>query len=183
MHFQRPACRGFFRLPLWCKLPRVRSLSSTKRLSWNAVVLTLLSLQLVFGLQLQAARAVASPMPMAMHGMAREAPASSAAVGTAGDAVLLDEALQASQAPEPTQASQLTQPPHPAVASQPNCPKHSMPHDCCHANACQCQCVYTPGAIELPALSSLAASVAVPGLAATQFVAPRIDEFLRPPIV
>ena len=123
----------------------------------KAVLFVLLALQLVLGLQLQAARAVASPMPMAMHAVVHHSPATSASVhGAAVD--------------------------HVDQASQPDCPEHSTPHDCCHASACQCQCVYTPGAIALPALANIATSIAVPSLATTQFVAPRIDEFLRPPI-
>jgi hypothetical protein len=42
--------------------------------------------------------------------------------------------------------------------------------------------MYTPGATALPALANIATSIAVPSLAATQFVAPCVDEFLRPPI-
>ena len=117
----------------------------------------LLALQLVLGLQLQAARAVASPMPMAMHAVVHDSPATSASVREAA----IDHVDQ---------------------ASQPDCPEHSTPHDCCHASACQCQCVYTPGAIALPALANIATSIAVPSLTTTQFVAPRVDEFLRPPI-
>ena len=56
-------------------------------------------------------------------------------------------------------------------------------HDCCQASACQCHCVYTPGSIALPALAYIATSVAIPSLASARVVAPRIDEFLRPPIV
>jgi hypothetical protein len=55
-------------------------------------------------------------------------------------------------------------------------------HDCCHVSACQCQCVYTPAAFDLPPLADVATSVAIPSLSSAQFVAPRIDEFLRPPI-
>jgi hypothetical protein len=115
----------------------------------------LLLLQMALGLGLQAARAVASPMPVTMHSMAHHA------VATSADAAALEQGNP---------------------ASQPDCPKHSMPHDCCHASACQCQCAYTPGAMTLPALANIATSVAVPSLDATQFVAPRIDELLRPPI-
>lgn len=68
------------------------------------------------------------------------------------------------------------------ASGQPHCPQNSTPHDCCHASACQCHCVYTPGAIALPTLANIAASASVPSLATTQLVAPRIDEFLRPPI-
>jgi len=56
------------------------------------------------------------------------------------------------------------------------------PHDCCHVSACQCQCVYTPAAFDLPPLADDAASVVLPSLSGAQFLAPRIDEFLRPPI-
>jgi hypothetical protein len=55
-------------------------------------------------------------------------------------------------------------------------------HDCCHVSACQCQCVYTPAAFDLPALAANTTSVVLPSLSSAQFVAPRIDEFLRPPI-
>jgi hypothetical protein len=128
-----------------------------KRRSLKAVLFVLLALQLMVGLQLQAALAVTSPMPMAMHAVVHHSPATSAAVGVAA----VDHVHQ---------------------TSHPDCPEHSTPHDCCHASACQCQCVYTPGAIALPALANIATSIAVPSLATTQFVAPRIDEFLRPPI-
>ena len=128
-----------------------------KRRSVKAVLFVLLALQLVLGLQLQAARAVASPMPVTMHAVAHQSPATATSVA----ATAVDHADQ---------------------ASQPACPDHSTPHDCCHASACQCQCVYTPGAIALPALANIATSISVPSLATTQFVAPRIDEFLRPPI-
>jgi hypothetical protein len=55
-------------------------------------------------------------------------------------------------------------------------------HDCCHVSACQCHCVYTPAAFDLPPLADVATTVAIPSLSSAQFVAPRIDEFLRPPI-
>ena len=118
----------------------------------------LLALQLVLGLQLQTARAVASPMPMheATHGVSSHAmPSHEMSLHTAVD----DHG-----------------------AAKPACPQHSVPHDCCHASSCQCQCVYTPGAIAVPALAYMAASIVVPSPATTQFVAPRVDEFLRPPI-
>ena len=130
----------------------------------------LLALQLVLGLQLQAAQAVASPTPMS-HVMSAHAADVRAAgdVATAADvAPAADAALASGDADN--------------ASGQPDCPQHSTPHDCCHASACQCHCVYTPGAIALPSLADIAASVAVPSLATTQFVAPRIDEFLRPPI-
>src|SRR3569833_1539526 len=119
---------------LWCKLALVRRPLPAKRLSWNAVFLMLVVLQLTLGLQLQAARAVASPMPLAKQSMAHHAGAASP------DAISIDQHTQ---------------------ASQPDCPKHSLPHDCCHANACQCQSAYTPGAMTLPALPNIVASVSV----------------------
>ena len=140
----------------WCKLFAVKRLLQAKRRPMKAVLFVLLALQLVLGLQLQAARTVASPMPSAMHGMVHHSPVTSTSVGAA----VVD---------------------HDDQASLPDCPEHSTPHDCCHAGACQCQCA-TPGVISLPAFANIATSVAVPSLATTQFVAPRIDEFLRPPI-
>jgi len=112
----------------------------------------LLALQLVLAFQLQAVQAVAASMPA--HGAMQLHTDSQTSAAAAAD----------------------------SATSQPDCPEHSTPHDCCHANACQCHCVYTPGAIALPALADLAASAAMTSLATTQFVAPRIDEFLRPPI-
>jgi len=119
----------------------------------------LLALQLVLAFQLQAVQAVAASMPA--HG-AMQLHTDSQAVAAA----TFDPAAAAAD----------------SATSQPDCPEHSTPHDCCHANACQCHCVYTPGAIALPALADLAPSAAMTSLATTQFVAPRIDEFLRPPI-
>ena len=55
-------------------------------------------------------------------------------------------------------------------------------HDCCHLSACQCQCLSTPAAFNLLPLAHIATSVVLPSFSSAQFVAPRIDEFLRPPI-
>jgi hypothetical protein len=55
-------------------------------------------------------------------------------------------------------------------------------HDCCQASACQCHYVQTPAAIDVMALNQLTASAAIPSRSTAQFVPPRIDEFLRPPI-
>jgi hypothetical protein len=55
-------------------------------------------------------------------------------------------------------------------------------HDCCHVSACQCQCLYTPAAFDVSPLANFATSVVLPSLSSAQFVAPRVDEFLRPPI-
>lgn len=86
----------------------------------------------------------------------------------------------------------VTMPPVAGSVEQSHCPTHSAhgtdqhapmgTHDCCHASACQCHCVYTPAAIALPALANIVTSDSIPSLASAQFVAPRIDEFLRPPI-
>jgi hypothetical protein len=73
---------------------------------------------------------------------------------------------------------------HPAGSSKqdPNNHGPAGSHDCCHANACQCHCVQTPAAVDLQGLNVPSSAVALPSLANAQFVAPRIDEFLRPPI-
>jgi hypothetical protein len=55
-------------------------------------------------------------------------------------------------------------------------------HDCCRTGACQCQCFPTPAAFDVTLFSYVATSPDLPAPADTQFVAPRIDEFLRPPI-
>ncbi|MFL6605194.1 MAG: CopL family metal-binding regulatory protein [Steroidobacteraceae bacterium] len=85
------------------------------------------------------------------------------------------------------------------ASAQADCPMHDSPHgmmpsqgvnkhataghhDCCHVTACQCHCVYTPAAFDLPPPADVATTVAIQSLSSAQFVAPRIDEFLRPPI-
>jgi len=55
-------------------------------------------------------------------------------------------------------------------------------HDCCHATACQCHCVQTPSSLELLALNDVATCNALPAFSTAPLVAPRIDDFLRPPI-
>jgi len=148
----------------------------------------LLALQLVLGFQLQAVQAVASPvamqMPMSSHvGIASGTTASHAdKVVHAGDADTVVQAVDGSTVVHAVDGDASALVADDDSAAQPDCPKHSMPHDCCHASACQCHCVYTPGVIDVPVLSNIATSVAVPSLAATQFVAPRVHEFLRPPI-
>ena len=166
----------------------------------------LLALQLVLGFQLQAVQAVASPVAMQMPMSTHMGIASGTAAGNtntvvhAGDADTVVHAVDGGPAVHAVDGGAVV---HVVdrgavvhvvdgdaaalvadndAAAQPDCPKHSMPHDCCHASACQCHCVYTPGLIDVPTLSNIATSVAVPSLAATQFVAPRVDEFLRPPI-
>lgn len=141
----------------WCKLTALKRLSQARRRPLKAVLFVLLALQWVLGLQLQAAGAVESVVTATVHGMVHKSRVSFTPIHAVG-VTLADR------------------------ASQPDCPNHSTPHDCCHANACQCQCLYTPGTIAFPALAQVATSIAVPTLATTQFVAPRVDEFLRPPI-
>ena len=135
------------------------------------MILVLLALQLVLGFQLQAVQAVASPVSMQMPASMRMSMSTHTAM--AADTPVSHARVFTTSSTDETATD---------AATQPDCPEHSMPHDCCHANACQCHCVYTPGAIDLPMLSNIATSVAVPSLAATQFIAPRIDEVLRPPI-
>jgi hypothetical protein len=145
----------------------------------------LLALQLVLGFQLQAVQAVASPvamqMPMSTHmGIASGTTASHADTVVHADTMV--QTVDGSNVVHAVGGDAAALVVDDDSAAQPDCPKHSMPHDCCHASACQCHCVYTPGVVDVPALSNIATSVAVPSLAATQFVAPRVDEFLRPPI-
>jgi len=138
----------------------------------------LLVLQLVLGLQLQVAQAVASPSQTS-HVMSKHASGAPGHAEVAVGAVVHMAAAPNVDATADVAAAAA----HANIASgQPDCPQHSTPHDCCHASACQCHCAYTPGPIVLPLLVNIATSTAVPSLAATQFVAPRIDEFLRPPI-
>ena len=130
----------------------------------------LLALQLVLGLQLQVAQAVAAAVPMpsipvaAGAGAQLDCPTHSAHDVKHG---IYSTAKHATGMPE-------------HVSTGNHAPMGD--HDCCHASACQCHCVYTPAAIDLPALANIETSVSIPSLAGAQFVAPRIDEFLRPPI-
>src|SRR3954463_7503113 len=112
-------------------------------------MLVLLALQLVLGFQLQAVQAVASPVAMQMQ-MSTHVGIASGTTATHPDTVLhardADTVAQAVDGDTVVQAVD----DYAAVlvvdgdaAAQPDCPKHSMPHDCCHASACQCHCVYT----------------------------------------
>jgi hypothetical protein len=153
--------RGVTFSPFGCKLLSVRSRP------FKFALLILLVFQLALGLQVQGVHASdmyagASHAGAGHIGAAGHAGAAAGHVGT-GRAVV---------------------PPHV------DCPMHAGTdkqapmgtHGCCRASACQCHCVNPPAAVELPALANIATSVAVPSLADAQFVAPRIDEFLRPPI-
>ena len=125
-----------------------------KILSAKAALFVLLALQLIIGLPLQTAQA-ALDTPVDMH---------AATTAAQADCPMHDAA-------------------HGATPSDGGI-KHAPTgnHDCCHVSACQCQCLYTPAAFDLSPLADVATSVLLPSLSSVQFVAPRIDEFLRPPI-
>jgi len=155
-----------------------------KHRSLRSVAFVLLTLQLALGFQWQAVQAVAPPMAMQMQSpmyVTAAATHNASGVATSHSAASDDDGASrvAAAAIVPDNAAHAVDA---SSAGQPGCPEHSMPRDCCHASACQCHCVYTPGVIDLPLLSNIATSVAVPSLASAQFVAPHIDEFLRPPI-
>ena len=138
-----------------------------KTVCFKAVLLMLLALQLVLGLQLQVAQAAAAPVPMpsvAATAAQLDCPTHSAHGANHG---LHSAANYATGTVE-------------HVSTGNHAPMGD--HDCCHASACQCHCVYTPVGIDLPALANIETSVSIPSLAGAQFVAPRVDEFLRPPI-
>jgi len=149
-------------------------------LSARAALFVLLAFQLIVGLPLQTAQAAAvGAAPVHMP------------VATRAHAIAATPRV--TTAATPSAAS-------PALsATAPDCPMHDATHgvtladgankhaptghhDCCHVSACQCHCVHTPVAVDLPPFADVATSVAVPSLSNAQFVAPRIDEFLRPPI-
>jgi hypothetical protein len=138
-----------------------------KILSTKAALFVLLAFQLIVGLPLQTAQAALdSAAPMS-----RETAHSSALNATSiahADCPMHDAAHGATPANDSNK-----QAPHQAPAGH---------HVCCHVSACQCQSVYTPAIFDLPPLAYVATSVAIPALSSAQFVAPRIDEFLRPPI-
>ena len=164
--------RRLRRVTLWrfrCKLPRVRS-RPTQILSAKAALFVLLAFQLIVGLPLQTAQAaldspahMPAAMQVAMQAANADCPMHDTAHGATGANDSNKQAHPGNQAPAGKQAP-------------------AGNHDCCHVSACQCQCVYTPAAFDLPPLADLATSVAIPSLSSAQFVAPRIDEFLRPPI-
>jgi hypothetical protein len=178
----------------------------TKILSTKAALFVLLAFQLIVGLPLQTAQAAldsAAHMAAATQGkasaggqlVARAAIVSMpAAIGTR----MMDPPTpRATAHPSTLNATSMTHadcPMHHDTAhgatgandsdkqAHPGKQAPAGNHDCCHVSACQCQCVYTPAAFDLPPLADLATSVAIPSLSSAQFVAPRIDEFLRPPI-
>jgi hypothetical protein len=151
----------------------VRRRPFAKTVSSKAVLLVLLALQLVVGLQLQAAQAASMSVPTA--------------VVTAGAAAQPDcPSHSAHSAAHNVRTSANLSGVHEHNFERAPLGKHALGgtgrHDCCQASACQCHCVYTPGSIALPTLANIATSVAIPSLASARVAAPRIDEFLRPPI-
>jgi len=143
----------------------VRRRPTVKIRSSKTALLVLLALQWVIGLQFQVAQAASARMTMPP------------VAGT--ESQLADAGAQADC---PTHSAHGAT--HAAATHSMGADKHAPmgTHDCCHASACQCHCVYTPAAMSLPALANIATSDSIPSLAKAQFVAPRIDEFLRPPI-
>jgi hypothetical protein len=128
----------------------------TKILSTKAALFVLLAFQLIVGLPLQTAQA-----------------ALDASIGT--HAAMQAETVAHADCPMHDAA------PGAIPAGGGNKQTPAGHHVCCHVNACQCQCVYTPVVFDLPPLAD-ATSVAISSPSSAQFVAPRIDELLRPPI-
>jgi hypothetical protein len=149
----------------------------TKILSAKAALFVLLAFQLIVGLPLQTARA-AVDMPAGATRL--DMPAATRV-----------HAVTATPSPSTTNPT--------ALAANDDCPMHDAAHgaapvegsnkhapagnhDCCHVSACQCHCVYTPAAFDPPPLADFMSRLALPSLSSAQFVAPRVHEFLRPPI-
>jgi len=130
-----------------------------KILSAKAALFMLLAFQLIVGLPLQTAQAALDTHPQTTHSSTPIA-----ATTAHADCPMHDAAHDAT----------------PTSGGNKHAPTGN--HDCCHVSACQCQCVYTPAAFDLPPLAAAATSVLLPSLSSAQLVAPRIDEFLRPPI-
>jgi hypothetical protein len=147
----------------------------------KAALFVLLVFQLVIGLPLQTAQA------------ALERPDAQVPAPTTARSQMLTARTPAAHTAGTPAATAV------ATTAQADCPMHDSVHgatpakggnkhtpagnhDCCHVSACQCHCVYTPAAFDLPPLADVATTVAIPSLSSAQFVAPRIDEFLRPPI-
>jgi hypothetical protein len=160
---------------------------SVKILSAKAALFVLLAFQLIVGLPLQTAQAALdrpAVMHVAMHAktgaqfVAPVAPTRAPIGARMNDGPLNLSATTTAHADCPMHDAA-----HGATRTDGG-NKHAPTgnHDCCHVSACQCQCVYTPAAFDLPALAANTTSVVLPSLSSAQFVAPRIDEFLRPPI-
>jgi hypothetical protein len=144
----------------------------TKILSAKAALFVLLTFQLIVGLPLQTALAALDTSAMLQ------------AKTIAGARSFAPAAMPATPMPAAANADcPLHDAAHgtaPATSGNKHAPTGN--HDCCHVSACQCQCVHTPAVFDLPAFADVATSVALPPFSSAQFVAPRIDEFLRPPI-
>jgi hypothetical protein len=173
-----------------CKLLHVRS-RLAKILSAKAALFVLLAFQLIVGLPLQTAQAALdrpADTRVAMH-----------AKTIAGAQLVARAATVPAPAPIGARPNDVPLNLSATTTAHADCPMHDGAHgatrtsggnkhaptgnhDCCHVSACQCQCVYTPAAFDLPAVAANTASVVLPSLSSAQFVAPRIDEFLRPPI-
>jgi hypothetical protein len=177
----------------------------TKILSAKAALFVLLAFQLSVGLSLQTAQAAldgATHMPAAMRAKARAGAQFLARAAIVSMPAAIRTRMTDAPMPGATAHSSTL---NATTTAHADCPMHDAAHgatrandsnklappgkhapagnhDCCHVSACQCQCVYTPAAFDLPPLADVATSVALPSLSSAQFVAPRIDEFLRPPI-
>jgi len=141
-----------------------------KTLPAKAALFVLLAFQLIVGLPLQTAQAALDGFGAPMSVPTPHTPTAHTSTAIVSTAAHADCPMHDSA--------------HAATAANGGGDKHAPTgtHDCCHVNACQCQCLYTPAAFDLSPLADAATSVVLPSLAGAQFVAPRIDEFLRPPI-
>jgi hypothetical protein len=135
-----------------------------KTLPAKAALFVLLAFQLIVGLPLQTAQAALARPDAPMPAPTVHSSTPIATTAAHADCPMHDSAHGAM----------------PANGGNKHAPTGN--HDCCHVNTCQCQCLYTPAAFDLSPLADVATSVVLPPLSSAQFVAPRIDEFLRPPI-
>jgi hypothetical protein len=160
----------------------VRRRPTAKIRSSKTVLLILLALQLVIGLQFQVAQAASVRMAMPHEAGATSQPVGAVSQSAGAGAQVDCPTHSAHHATDPAATYALGT--HAAGTHSMGTDKHAPmgTHDCCHASACQCHCVYTPAAMALPALANNVTSDSIPSLASAQFVAPRIHEFLRPPI-
>lgn len=175
-----------------CKLRYVR-IRPARILAAKAALFVLLALQLIVGLPLQTAYA-ATDLPVGTQTPTMAGSRLSPRAGMAPTPALIDVQLTGAQMPVPTAHSST-----PIATAHADCPMHDASHgaapakgdnkhapagnhDCCHVSACQCQCLYTPSAFDLSPLAHVATSVVLPSLSSAPFVAPHIDDFLRPPI-
>jgi len=162
-------------LRLQCKLNYVTR-SSPLYLFAKMALMVLLTLQLVVGSFVQTARATE---------------AVSGALGSHAGVLIPNGSALASHglAPAANAAAHADCPMHAGAAHGSPTPTHETgttgspgSHDCCHASACQCHCVQTPAALDVLLTNAPARSLVLPLPSSAQFVVPRIDDFLRPPI-